>query len=530
MTHTQEERLRHRLAVQSMQIERFLSQREVSSSVRGGTWRGRWVDFDLQSRLSDGVDRVRDWAQELAETLGVSEVRVQRQPGGLRVAVRRNSDHVVDLLEVLDGCGDVPPATALLGLGMDEKALLLNLESDAVYNILVAGLDEAGKTSLLRSIALSLALTSKQSQLQLAVIDAGMGPARPTRGLGSLYPLNYLPHLLVPVATMLDDAADLLDFLTGEVAYREKQGLTRPVLALIIDDLDGLVAAGGEAVRRPLSELLQMGGRAGLRLICSATNPTTPALHPLLRHNLPVRLVGKLGDADEARAVTGIQDSCAEYLRGQGDFLAVAQGSVVPFQAAYLDDYDLHLVLQDLLRPRRPALLARPVAAQGRSASAPEKAAGQNGAYSSRDTRPNGADSGEAERMSFRYDAERGRTEWSVPFGEAAADSVVIETGQGFEAQSELDAEVEGAETGAIIESAGDFEAWEDLDAEVGAGYEAEEGGANDLEEAVYEDLDADEWLDDDGDDNAGASSARAGRDRWLAGEDESELDEDERD
>lgn len=132
--------------------------------------------------------------------------------------------------------------------------------------------------------------------------------------------------------------------------------------------------------------------------------------------------------------------------------------------------------------------------------------------------------------MSFRYDAERGRTEWSVPFGEAAADSVVIETGQGFEAQSELDSEVEGAETGAVIDSAGDFEAWEDLDAEVGAGYEAEEGGANDLEEAVYEDLDADEWLDDDGDDNAGASSARAGRDRWLAGEDESELDEDERD
>lgn len=528
MTHTQEERMQHRLAVQSMQIERFLSQREVSSSVRGGTWRGRWVDFDLQSRLSDGVDRVRDWAQELAETLGVSEVKVQRQPGGLRVAVRRNSDHGVDLLEVLDGCGDVPAATALLGLGMDEKALLLNLGSDAVYNILVAGLDEAGKTSLLRSIALSLALTSKQSQLQLAVIDAGLGPARPTRGLGSLYPLNYLPHMLVPVATMLDDAADLLDFLTGEVAYREKQGLTRPVLALIVDDLDGLVAAGGEAVRRPLSELLQMGGRAGLRLIFSATNPTTPALHPLLRHNLPVRLVGKLRDADEARAVSGIQDSCAEYLRGQGDFLALAQGSVVPFQAAYLDDYDLHLVLQDLIRPRRPALLARPVAAQGSGAGTRDKAAGQNGAQVSPETRPNSADPGQAERRSFRYDAERGRTEWSLPFGEAAAEGVIVETGQGFEAQSELDAEVEVAETGAVGDSAGGIEVWDDFESEVRAGYEAEEGGANDLEDAVYEDLDTDEWLDDDGDDGAGASSARAGRAQRLAGEEESELDSDE--
>jgi DNA segregation ATPase FtsK/SpoIIIE-like protein len=59
-----------------------------------------------------------------------------------------------------------------------------------------------------------------------------------------------------------------------------------------------------------------------------------------VKANLPVRLVGRVSSADDARVATGVAGTGAEKLMGNGDFLAVAGGNVTRFQSAYLSAHD----------------------------------------------------------------------------------------------------------------------------------------------------------------------------------------------
>ncbi|MDX1614612.1 MAG: FtsK/SpoIIIE domain-containing protein [Candidatus Promineifilaceae bacterium] len=355
------DRLKDRLEAQSLQIERFLDRRQVPAQVAGGQVRSGWIDFDLRGRLSDSVDLLRGWAQDLAGSLDVPEIRLERRPDGLRLAVRRSQRRADDLLGLLAGAEGLPPATVVLGLDGEGQALLLNLADTEMGNLLLAGEARAGKTSLLRAMLLALALSNRQAEVQMGLVD--VHPVQPKRGRGAerLLPLSYLPHLMFPLAESLAEAVETLNFMAEEVAFREEEALTRPLLVLAIDDVDRLLTRAGEAARRPLAQILADGPAAGVRVLMAASDPAAQALRPLLRANVPIRLVGRTADAAASRAASGILDSYAEYLQAPGEFLAVTHGAVIPFQPAFADNYDVHHVLRRLYRSEGPVLLAQPL-------------------------------------------------------------------------------------------------------------------------------------------------------------------------
>jgi S-DNA-T family DNA segregation ATPase FtsK/SpoIIIE len=61
----------------------------------------------------------------------------------------------------------------------------------------------------------------------------------------------------------------------------------------------------------------------------------------LVKANFPVRLVGSVVSPEDAKVASGIAGSNAERLLGRGDFLLIAKGQVVRFQAAYADSREL---------------------------------------------------------------------------------------------------------------------------------------------------------------------------------------------
>ena len=354
------ERLRHQLEVQSIQIEEFMTRHDVPGEVAGGTVRSQWVNFDLNTQISAGLDKLRHLGTELASTLGASNVSIIQQDDRLRIAVKQPKTHAVDLLDLMEALSVNTRMTATLGLDVADRPVLLNLLADDIVNILVAGDSEAGKTALLRTFALSLALRNKQSQVQMAILDVG-DANRGGKNKPTLYPLNYLPHVMFNIVENFREAADALAFLVSEVNYRIEQAVAWPLLILIIDNADHLVEMGGQPIIESLTYLLEEGENAGMRIVLGASKPDSASLRPLLKNTMPVRLVGRVADASAARAVTGVPDSQAEYLMGQGDFIAVSNGMILPFQAAYINDYDLHLILDKLHRQSQPVMLAQPM-------------------------------------------------------------------------------------------------------------------------------------------------------------------------
>src|SRR5687767_5218884 len=189
------------LNFQADRIERVLASHRVPVRVHGGSVTPRWVRFLLTPALGAKVSTVRNLSEELAMALGADDVRVARDGESIAVEVPRADAEPVRLLPLLHSIPTLPTLTACLGITDDGRPLLLRLPSADVAHVLVAGTTGSGKTELIRSLLVSLALTNRQSRLQLALIDPKQ------RGL---LPLAGLPHLMDAVATDAAMAQSLL--------------------------------------------------------------------------------------------------------------------------------------------------------------------------------------------------------------------------------------------------------------------------------------------------------------------------------
>jgi DNA segregation ATPase FtsK/SpoIIIE, S-DNA-T family len=372
---TRQERTTYQMQIQSLQIEKLLSRHQIKGSVAGGEARQRLrhqsVAFDLQFDLEAGMERLRAFKEDLVAALGVPDVHLSRANGRWRLELCQANPHPVDLLDMLAAVPDVPPCTAVLGVSdpadstgeadgitPEGQPVLLDMLAPDVSHILVSGDSGAGKTVLLRTLAVSLALSSRQSELQLLVVEpSAEGSANSGR---LLRPLNYLPHMLAPVVRTVDEMMDLADFLIKEIAYRCEQQVATPAIVLLVDEAVTLLAAGGRKLSEVLAKLLQQGAAAGVHVVLAANDAASPLLSRLMRAHLPIRLVGQTVDAAAAFAASGTGVSQAAYLLGRGDFLAVTYASQLRFQAAHITDSDLHLVLNRLHRQRAPVLTAQP--------------------------------------------------------------------------------------------------------------------------------------------------------------------------
>lgn len=367
----QEQKLHYQLAVQSHQIERVFNQHHLDARIASGVVQPQVVSFDLQSQLSAGIDRLRNLQGDLMTALGVSDVSLVREDGKLQLRIGRPYEPPVALLPLLDVCPDLPPATIPIGLAEDGRPVLVQFNSDAVANVLIAGGPLAGKTTLLRSMAAALALCNRQSELQLVILDPckaakvhsnGEGEALRgnTQRNGLLQPLNYLPHLVTDVVAGLVESASVLQFLADELAYRQGQNVALPRIIVLIDHVVTLLERGGSAVSDIILQLLQRGADVGIHLVMTTRRPSAAELDTALKANLSLRLAGQVETTAEAYQASGVRGSQADGLLGLGDFVAVLGDERTHFQAAYIGDYDLHMSLTGLYGTQRLRLLAQP--------------------------------------------------------------------------------------------------------------------------------------------------------------------------
>lgn len=296
--------------------------------------------------------------QELMTTLGVQDIHLRRQDGRWRLEWQRPSPTGATLLALLNDLPDLPPLTAVMGRADDGRPILLDLHSRQSAHLLIAGGPAAGKTTLLRAIGLSLALTNSQAQLQMLLLEMAGEAGRVTHREPELAALNDLPHLLTPLISRLPEAIEAWRFLVGEMEYRLEQNVTTPAVVVLIDDIVELLEANGDEVGQALRALLPRGPAAGIHLILSTRQPTAAVLNQSLRTLLSARVVGRVADAREARAAAGRLDSQAEFLAGKGDFAAVLGDTLTYFQGVYVSNDDLAAGIQHLYQRRKNVLLA----------------------------------------------------------------------------------------------------------------------------------------------------------------------------
>lgn len=319
--------MRQMLEYQADRIEAVLAYHRVPARVTGGTVTPRWIRFQVVPALGARIASITGLAEELAAALDAPTVRVARQGAAIAVEVPRDDPHPVRLLPLLQGLHNVPPVTAVLGIADDGVPLLIRLPSPDVAHILVAGTTGSGKTALLRAMVLSLAHFNDPSALKFVLIDPK------GRAFGEM---ASLPHLVRPVIGDPAEAVEALGSLVRLMNATPYSPTLHPCVVLVIDELADLLMVAGVEGERPLTRLLQRGREAGIHVMAATQKPTAAVIGSLVKANFPVRLVGKVTSPEDARVATGWKGTGAERLLGRGDFLAVAEGRLHRFQAAYI--------------------------------------------------------------------------------------------------------------------------------------------------------------------------------------------------
>ena len=388
--------MRNKLEYQADRIETVLSMHKVPARVTGGTVTPRWVRFQVLPAMGAKISKIKSLNEELAAALDAPNCRVSRQGAAVAVEVPRDDPQSVRLLPLLReleadcdepgrGGEGVPPKSAVLGLAEDGAPLLIRLPSPDVAHILIAGTTGSGKTELLRTIILSLAMTNPALSFSPRGQEHGLAFVLVDPKGSAFRVFEGLPHLARPVVREVDETSEALGSLVRLMERRcgsgPAGGDTRryvgpaigPSVVVVIDELADILMMGGKDVQMALTRLTQRGREAGIHIVAATQKPTSAVLGPLVKANFPVRLVGRVTSIEDARTATGWSGTGAERLLGRGDFLAVAEGRVIRFQTAHVSSAEIRQAMADMgvadsrwsvapspARSRRPAL-PRPI-------------------------------------------------------------------------------------------------------------------------------------------------------------------------
>lgn len=318
------------------------------------------LPYFLRAGVAHGFEKLRKLSTELSLIVAPAVSEFGFEGGGAHAGGGAKTEPSVTLAELCSQLGSFGTAAAVLGLSDDGHPVVLDFDDLDVSHVLISGVQGCGKTTLLTTLALSLAAQSKQSHIQLVIIDPS--ERGHSSSYASLEPLSYLPHMLAPVVFGHAPALETLSLLVDELEYRQAQEIVFPHVVVMIENVVELLDLGGSHASALLARISQHGRDAGIQLVLTTDQPDSPLLDELLKANLPVRIVGMVPDEQVANAASGVVGSGAEYLSAPGEFMASLDGDVtVCFRSLHVGSQEMHVILTRLQRNRPRPLLARPL-------------------------------------------------------------------------------------------------------------------------------------------------------------------------
>jgi hypothetical protein len=250
-------------------------------------------------------------------------LNVRIQPRPMRIEIDKPTVPMVKLADLWSEveCWRTDQRHALLGLAWKGgRTITLGMLMDGEdFSMFIAGSPGSGKTQLAMSILLSLAMTNSPTSLAIVVIDPKAIDFRP---------LSELPHLAQPIITEPTRAVEVLQALVGEMDERTRRaargdvGFLQQAILLYLDEmsdlLNSLPAQQAETAAVNLQRLAQKGRGVGF-VIIGATQRVYDI--PASTHSkLNVRVVGKMRNANDSVAASGIPGTATNRLPGRGSF------------------------------------------------------------------------------------------------------------------------------------------------------------------------------------------------------------------
>lgn len=346
--------------------------------------------FEMTLAPGVKVSKISGLAKDLARSLSVTSVRVVEVIPGKAVVgleIPNKYREIVKLRDVLESRQYQEQEGPLcIGLGKDISGIPVVVTLDRMPHLLVAGTTGSGKSVGVNAMLLSLLYKATPADLRLILIDPKMLELSIYDGIG---------HLLTPVVTDMNDAANALRWCVAEmerryqlmaaVGVRNLSGFNEkilraiadgkplsdplwdpnsgtpapkleklPYIVVIIDEFADMMMVVGKKVEELIARIAQKARAAGIHMILATQRPSVDVITGLIKANVPTRIAFQVSSRIDSRTILDQQG--AEQLLGHGDMLYLAPGTGIPMRVhgAFVSDAEVHAVV-NALKQNNPA-------------------------------------------------------------------------------------------------------------------------------------------------------------------------------
>jgi len=343
--------------------------------------------FELDLGPGVKVSQVSNLSKDIARALSAISVRVVEViPGKSVIGLEIPNEHraIISLSEILNTREyDESNSPLTLALGKDISGIPVVADLAKMPHLLVAGTTGSGKSVAVNAMVLSLLYKTLPKDVRLIMIDPKMLELSVYEGI---------PHLLTPVVTDMNEAANALRWCVGEMERRyrlmaalgvrnianynrkvreaEQSGkpipdplfnpeealegtehpvlTTLPYIVIIIDELADMMMVVGKKVEELIARLAQKARAAGVHLILATQRPSVDVITGLIKANIPTRIAFQVSSKIDSRTI--LDQMGADQLLGHGDMLYMPPGTSVPVRVhgAFVSDQEVHKVTAHL--------------------------------------------------------------------------------------------------------------------------------------------------------------------------------------
>ncbi len=321
------------------------------------------------SRHLEPLDIRRGYGSSLASTVTLMEMLNLQTIDGLQEFARENWRRSMDP-KVADW---LFTAVGLLS-GNEPRVLTFSAKADGVHGI-IAGSTGSGKSELLMTLIIGLALNFNPDVLNFVLVDY--------KGGSAFEPFKRLPHK-VDIVTNLDQSATARVFASiiaeldrrqklntytnsKDIVHYRRKGLNLdperppyPHLFIIIDEFAEMISGNAE-YKAQLESITRLGRALGVTLILAAQRPV--GVTDQMRANIKFRICLRVETPDDSREVLRRSDAAflPPGIPGRG-YLQIGNENIELIQTAYTGgDYkgpQEENVVQNVIwldRPRKTA-------------------------------------------------------------------------------------------------------------------------------------------------------------------------------
>jgi DNA segregation ATPase FtsK/SpoIIIE-like protein len=346
-------------------IQDVLDEFKVDGTVGEPVWGPQVLRYPVDLGPAVLVERLTRLAPNIGLRCEMGKLKPAIQPvkgtARMGIDIPRADREIVQLGAIIATIpANAHPLTVALGKDIDGGVVLANPVK--MPHVIVAGATGSGKSVCLNGLITSILTRATPDEVRMILID-------PKRVELSIY--EGIPHLITPIITSPQKAAEALDWVVGEVERRYddlaaagvrhiddfnagvRAGTIRPLpgsgrvfepypyLVAVVDELADLMMVAPRDVEDAIVRITQIARAAGVHLVLATQRPSVDVVTGLIKANVPSRLAFATSSLADSKVI--LDQPGAEKLTGQGDALFLPQGASEPMrlQNAFVSEKEI---------------------------------------------------------------------------------------------------------------------------------------------------------------------------------------------